>query len=131
MIHTFLIWAVFLSSSVAVFVIAGWVRSSVANREGRRRFASQADDLARKTKELQRCKDFINSLEPLMIKSSGDGADYGARYRFWEKTALLLWGLIREQSAQKQREAKLDLGYTIVEALLSHVMPHPRPRRCL
>lgn len=131
MMHNFLASPVFLPSSVAVFATAGWVRSSVAMRECARQFASQAEDLARKTKELQRCKDFIDSLEPRMIKSSGDGADYGARYRFWEKTALLLWGQVQNLSAEKQRAAIFELGCEIVESLLSRVMPHPSSRRCL
>jgi hypothetical protein len=139
--HTFLVSLVLLSSSVAVFAIAGWVRSSAARRDCASRFVSQAEELARKTKdlemerderakmteEIQRCKDFIACLEPLMIKSAGDGADYGARYQFWEKTALLLWGQVRELSAEKQRAAILDLGYELVDALLSHVIPHRNP----
>lgn len=81
-----------------------------------------------KTQEaLKTARGFIAATYPLHRQEAGDAADYGARYRYWEKKALLLWAQIREQSAAKQREAKLELGYKIVEAILSYVLPHPTP----
>jgi hypothetical protein len=77
--------------------------------------------------ELKSARGFIAAMYPLHRQEAGDAADYGARYRYWEKKALLLWAQIREQSAAKQREAKVELGYKIVEAILSYVLPHPTP----
>jgi hypothetical protein len=76
---------------------------------------------------LKTATDFITAIYPVHRQEAGDAADYGERYRYWEKKALLLWAQIREQSAAKQREAKLELGYKIVEAILSYVLPHPNP----
>jgi len=81
-----------------------------------------------KTQEaLKAATDFIAAIYPLHRQEAGDAADFGERYRYWEKKALLLWAQIREQSTAKQREAKLELGYKIVEAILSYVLPHPAP----
>lgn len=76
---------------------------------------------------LKTATDFITAIYPVHRQEAGDAADYGERYRYWEKKALLLWAQIREQSVAQQREAKLELGYKIVEAILSYVLPHPNP----
>lgn len=76
---------------------------------------------------LKTATDFIAAMYPLHRQEAGDAADYGERYRYWEEKALRLWAQIREESAAKQREAKLDLGYKIIEAILSNVLPHPTP----
>jgi hypothetical protein len=81
-----------------------------------------------KTQEaLKTATDFIAAIYPLHRQEAGDAADFGERYRYWERKALLLWAQIREQSVAKQREAKLELGYKIVEAILSYVLPRPTP----
>jgi hypothetical protein len=82
---------------------------------------------SRTQQALKTATDFITALYPLHRQEAGDAADYGERYRYWQKKALLLWAQVREQSAAKQREAKLELGYKIVEAILSYVLPHPTP----
>jgi hypothetical protein len=101
--------------------------SERALSEMTQQLASERKEHARDSEALKEANEFIAALKPLFRAAAGDAADYGARYLYWEKKAFLLWEHIRELSAAKQREAKLDLGYKIVEAILSYFVPHRKP----
>jgi len=87
---------------------------------------SEKEEHARTQQELGSARDFIASIYPLFRQAAGEGARDAERYRYFRETTLLLWEQIKEQAAAKQREAKFDLGYKIVEAILSHVVPCPK-----
>ena len=102
-------------------------RSEQALTERTAQLRNEEERHSRTVEALKTATDFIAALYPLHRQEAGDAADYGERYRYWQKKTLLLWAQAREQSAAKQREAKLELGYKIVEAILSYVLPHPTP----
>ena len=125
-----------LSISVALNVLLTLLIAmlSISRRSWNRKCALTEHDLAARTAELQgaqadlkRANDFIEEIQPFVRRSAGDAADFGAHCRYWMDKALLFWQEIREQSAARQREAKFEFGYKIVEALLSHFVPHPKP----
>jgi chromosome segregation ATPase len=85
-------------------------------------------DLANTQAKLKRFRDFIDSLEPLLLQLARDAGDGRARSEFWRETALDFLAELKEQDAAEKTEAKLDFAFTAGDIAVSHGIPHPIPR---